>query len=118
MEQRNPKLYSQLIKLNCKAATGITIAACEWVLWRLVDWREKDSIIQKQYLQALWTSLIAKEYLTKEEVYSLLGEIYTKEDEPIELMNSNYSDLKYNYLVHHPYIYYKAVNMLELARYI
>ncbi len=41
MEMRNDKLFNQLIKLNCKAATGITIAACEWVLWRLESWREK-----------------------------------------------------------------------------
>lgn len=118
MEQRNPRLYNQLIKLNCKAATGLTIAACEWILWRLESWREKDSNLQKEYLQALWISLISKEYTTKEEVGSTVGSKLSKEEEPMELINYYYNDIRLNYNVHHPSIYYNAVNMIELARYV
>lgn len=118
MEIRNKKLYNQVIKMNCKAATALTIAACEWIIWRLADWRQESCDLQKYYLQALWVSLISKEYLSRKKIPSNFGKIHTREGEPIEMVNSNMNKLKLNYIAHHPHIYQNVVNMLELARHV
>ncbi|MBF0575833.1 hypothetical protein [Dysgonomonas sp. GY617] len=121
-EIRNEKLYKQLIKMNCKSAMALGIAASEWILWRLCDWREnelnQDSTIQKEYIQALWCSLISKEYLSKERVTSHLGEIGSKIGESIALMDYSFMSLKLNYIGHNPRIYGTTLNLVELARYV
>ncbi|MCL1029174.1 hypothetical protein [Serratia silvae] len=67
LEERNPRLMLQLLKLNFKTVMGFATAAAEWITWRLEDHRQiasqKDMNEEKSFIEAQYIGLIDKHYL-------------------------------------------------------
>lgn len=59
-EVKNDKLTDAIRLLNHKATMGLTLAAGEWILWRLS--RETNIITTLNPLEAMWAGLIDKRY--------------------------------------------------------
>lgn len=52
----NEELESELLKINHKAAVGLTAALLEWIYWRYAGYTKRSNDIQKR-IEALWSSI-------------------------------------------------------------
>lgn len=52
----NEELENELLKINHKAAVGLTAALLEWIYWRYSGYTKNSTDIQKR-IEALWSSI-------------------------------------------------------------
>jgi|GEM_PF-2137753 len=119
----NKKLLNEIAKLNYKATFGFASAAYEWICWRFLNWRPKNSgkamDVSFQAVEAHWVGLIDKYYLrlwSNGAVYKELPEDGI--ERPLWMAQNLMSDARFNYAKTRPTLYGNATRLLTLARYL
>lgn len=121
LEERNPILMKQLLKLNFKATMGFATAAAEWITWRLENFRyqfhNKNMNEERFYIEAQYIGLIDKHYIWN---------LDTEEDLPDEdkIETPIYQLDRFSLFVRDWYIttrfglHHRTCNILMLARHV